>query len=55
MGYMGILLSITYPKPYSFYLRGTIGFGVEDSEFRVWGLGFRVEAWESIGFTGLGL
>ena len=24
MGYMGILLIVTYPKPYSIYVRGTI-------------------------------
>ena len=28
MGYMGILI-ILYPKPYSIYLRGTIGLKLE--------------------------
>ena len=35
-------LIITYPKPYSIYLRGTIGFGVEKlcHSASVWGFGF---------------
>ena len=41
MGYMGILIIID-PKPYSIYLRGTIGFRVQGLGFRVLGWGTRV-------------
>ena len=34
MGYMGIFF--IYPKPYSIYLRGTIGFSVQRAYLRVY-------------------
>ena len=46
MGYMEIFF-IIYPKPYSIYLRGTIG--LRGFGFEVWASGFRVQGLEAFG------